>query len=320
MTADWPALVDFVLRPEQASREPFASLLAGLGFAPETAEERTEDGRPAMAVRAGRVPLVRDAWSRVTLRSFPGRVIVDLEPSGAAKELVAALAAARPSPADDREVAPPSANEAFLHVRGAQGRRILSYALGFAGMRWPEAAAKDDFAALHLAARGSLSAWAELADGPVAAWNVSLCAPRAAFPDLATFGAKPASDAGPAAFPTGVATLTTPYGGIPEATTFDAVPTTGDADLLVTVLGPKAEAMRAKAAATSVATARSGPADTPERIEVATFTLGQIPLQRLLGTAALSSNGLFASLANRPIRGRLLVIGGRRLRVELEGT
>lgn len=320
VSARWPAFVDFVLRPEQASREPFASLLRGLGFEPDSAQALTEDGRPAMAVKAGRVVLVRDAWSRVTLRSFPGRVTVDLEPSDGAKELVAALAAAKPSPADDREVAPPSPNEASLHVRGAQGRRVLAYALGFAGMRWPERTARDDFAALRLEGPGSISAWAELAEGPVAYWSVSLCAPRAAFPDLSAFGPEPASDASPAAFPAGVATLTTPYGGTADATTFLPVPAAGDAGLLVTALGPRADAMRAKVAATAAATARSTPADTPDRIEIATFTLSQIPLQRLLGTTALAPNGLFESLANRPIRGRLVVVGGRRLRLELEGT
>jgi len=86
------------------------------------------------------------------------------------------------------------------------------------------------------------------------------------------------------------------------------------------VLGPKADALRAKAAATTVATLRSGSTDTPDRVEVAAFTLGQIPLQRLLGTTALGPNGLFAALANRAIRGRLFVIGGKRLRIELEGA
>lgn len=320
VTANWPAFVDFASRPDQAANEPFASVLVALGFDPASAVVSTDEaGTPVLRVaKTGRVPFVRNAWSRVTLRSFPTRVVVELEPAEDAKELRSVIAAAKPDPADDLEVSMPSTLEASLHVRGAQGRRIFVYVLGYAGLHWPEASAAGEFKALRLDAAGSWSAWAEIADSPLASWNVALAAPKEAFPDLATLGRTEPSDAGPVVYSAGSAALTTVYGSPAERSTFLPVGATSDANLLVTVIGPKADVARAKAQATVTTHARSTPGDSAGRIEVATFTVAKIALQRLLGNAALGPMGLFASLADHAVTGRMVVIGGSKLRIELD--
>lgn len=320
VTADWPAFVDFASRPDQAANESFAGPLAALGFDPTSAETTTgPDGRFIVTVkRTGRLPFVRDAWSRVTLRSFPGRIVVELDPAEDARELRGALASARPNPADDREVSMPPTLEASLHVRGAQGRRILLVALGYAGLSWPAASAEGEFAAMHLGAPGGITAWSELADSPVPTWNVYLAARKGAFPDLASLGRTEPTDAGPVAYAPGATAVTTLYGATADRSTFLPVPTAADPDLLVTAIGPKADTMRAKVQATLTAHARATPPDTADRIEVATFTVAKVPLQRLLGGAALGPNGLFAALAEHAVKGRLFVLGGARLRIEFE--
>lgn len=320
LSANWGAFVDFASRPDQAVNEPFASVLTTLGFDPTSAvTSETPDGHLVLTVKTtGRVPLVRDAWARVTLRSFPGRITIDLDPADDAQELRQVIAAAKPNPVDDREGSMPTSVEASLHVRGAQGRRILVYALGYAGLSWPQASAKGEFAALRLGAAGGLSAWAEIADSPIPVWNVYLAAPKEAFPDLATLGRIEPTDGGPVGYAAGATTLTTLYGANAERSTFLPIPTAADAGLLVTAIGPKADTMRAKAAAALTAHARSTPRDTAARIEIATFTVAKVPLQRLLGASALGPTGLFAALAERAIEGRMLVVGGTRLRIELK--
>lgn len=319
VTADWPAFVDFVLRPENASRAPFAGGLTALGFEPASGVERTgAGGEPELAVRAGRVPLVRDAWTRVTLRSFPGRVTLDLEPSASAKELREALASLRPNPDDDAEPTLPTPLDASLHLRGAQARRVFVYATGYAGLKWPAAAAADEFAALRLREKGGLTLFAEVADGPVAAWVVCLAGPKAAFPDLARLGPTERSDAGPVVYSAGGATLTTLYGMPADRTTFEPVPTATNPALLVTAIGPKADVVRAQLASMTTTHARTTEKDTAERIELATFTLAKIPFERLVGSTALGPRGLFKTLADHGVKGRLLALDGRTLRLEIE--
>lgn len=316
VTANWPAFVDFVLHPDQAAQEPFAGVLATLGFEMNAAVKI--DDR-SFSVKAGRVPIVRDAWARVTLRSSPGRIVVDLDPADDAKELRSVLAAVRPDPTDDREAAMPSPVDASLHVRGAAGRRALVYVLGYAGVDWPTAAAADEFKALALGAPGGLTAWAEVATGPSPTWVVSLAAPRSAFPALEALGRTDVSAAGEARYAAGAARLTAIYGGTPEPTTFRPVPTAAEPDVWITAIGSRADVVRAKAAATTTLHARTSPPDTPDRIEVATFSLAKTALQRLLGSAALGPRGLFAALEGGDVRGRLLVLGrGARVRIELE--
>ena len=170
---------------------------------------------------------------------------------------------------------------------------------------------------MHLGAPGGISAWSELADSPVPAWNVYLAAPKAAFPDLGALGRTEPTDAGPVAYAAGATAITTLYGAPAERSTFLPVPTTADPDLLVTAIGPKADTMRAKVQATLTTHARSTPPDTIDRIEIATFTVAKVPLQRLLGGAALGPTGLFAALAEHAVKGRMLVLGGARVRIEL---
>lgn len=319
VSAEWPAFVDFVVRPEQASNEPFSSGLAALGFDPQSAEETAgPGGERQMTVKAGRVPLVRDAWTRVTLRSFPGRVTLDLEPSEGAKELRQALASLEANPDDDREATMPSPVEASLHLRGVQGRRVLVYATGYAGLKWPAASAANEFKPLRLSEKGGLTLWAELADGPAPAWMIGLAGPKAAFPDLATLGPLSPADAQPAAYSAGGATLTTLYGSPAEPTTFLPVPTAADADWLVTAIGPRADMARAALVATTTTHARTSPTDTPDRIELATFTVAKVAFQRLVGSSALGPKGLFATLADRNVKGRLLALDHVRLRLEIE--
>jgi hypothetical protein len=261
---------------------------------------------------------VRDAWRTVTVRAFDGRVRVEAVPA-AGSDLVAALATAVPDPADAAldAVSAPKA-QVRLRVRGAQGRRILAYALVYAGVAWPAAAGRDDFAALRLGAPGGLEAFAEATETELPFWTVGLAGPAAALPDLAAFGL-PAPEAGATLpLPEGAAAPTAPYGGLPPAgEVARRASTAGRAGTEVVALGAGAARLADRVAASAPdADLAAWPAPPAagepggRSVLLASFRLTQAAAVRLLGRA-VSANGLLSPLRQGDVEGTLSTDGVR---------
>jgi hypothetical protein len=296
VAVDWPKFVDAALRPESVTTEPARTVLAALGFDPSTA--RIEDG--ALTIPdAGRVPLVRNAWSRLELHAFEDRIRAELWP--AAEDLVQALRAPSSATTSPPSGAPPRA-EAWLSVGSARARRALALVLGYAGMKWPTAVGKDDFKALHLDAEGGLLVYAEPAGGTTLSWTLVLDGPAASMPDLAAFGPAAPAVGEVATLPMGSAPLSTPYGPASAAPEV-AVRARGTADRIVAI------GVDARVAAELRATEKPVPLDAPQQL-LARFGLSHVAAQRLLGPA-LAKMGLLSSLAGGDIEGTLSVENGR---------
>jgi hypothetical protein len=314
--AEWPEFVSHVLRPEQAMQQPFLGILATLGFVPKG--DPAPDG--AVAFDAGRTLLVRDAWATATLWAFPERIRAELVPA-AGSDLVAALAAAVPDPPDAALPSVPAPKaEARLRARGAQGRRVLAYALVYAGVAWPQAAGKDGFAAMRLDSPGGVEAWAEPAEAKgLPHWTVGWAGPGAALPDPAAFGL-PAPEAGAdAEVAEGLAALTAPYGGTAPrgAIARRAWTASGRAGTEVVALGIDARNLADRASASEPDALHSAWPEAPKpdaeggrSVLLATFRLTQAAAVRILGRA-VSANGLLSPLRQGDVEGTLSTDGVR---------
>ena len=297
VAVDWPRFVDAALRPESVTSEPVASVLKAVGFDPATGH--VEEGEFRIT-NPGRVPLVRDAWSRVEMHAFPGRLRVELWP--AATDLIQAIAVPpRPPTSPPLPVhAAPSRAEAWLAIEDTRSRRVVALALGYAGLKWPLPVGRDDFAALRLGAEGPLLVYAEPAGGTSPSWTLVLEAPAASMPDLAAFGLQAPAVGAVAPLPEGSAPLSTPYGPalVPGE---DAVREGRDAVRIV-ALGVDARVTADRRAAEAPAPLPSGGR------EIARFGLSFAAAQRLLGPA-LSKEGLLSPLAGGALEGSLVAEG-----------
>lgn len=311
VTADWPRFVDFVLLPTQASREPQASLLAGLGFKPSTASWLTapEHGGAALEVQAGRVPFVRDAWSRVTIHAFADRVRAELVPA-AATDLPKALAAAFAAADAPWRVETTLPVEAGLVMHGPLGRRATALALWYAGLRWPRQVLENGMGALRLDGAGPLAIFASMDEGPFPTWALALVGPATAHPDLAAFGLPTPPPMGSSPLPAGAVPLMTPYGGeSPAGVVVARSAAAGAAGAEVVTLGHGAAALADRLA--GIVTARRG--DAPAKgaeVELASFRLSADAVQRLL-VSAVGTRGLLATLAGTDLEGTLSTDGTR---------
>jgi hypothetical protein len=295
VAVDWPKFVDAALRPESVTTEPVRSVLSALGFDPSTG--RVEEGEFRIK-NPGRVPLVRDAWSRVELHAFADRVRVELWP--AAQELIDALRAP-PSPAaapSVRASAPPARAQAWIATQDLRSRRILAIATAYAGMRWPLAVGRDDFAAL--AGTQGLLVYAEPAGGTTLSWTIVVEGAPGSLPDLAAFGLPETAVGATTPLPAGAAPLAEPFG--PAASPGEIAVREKDGRRIVAI-GVDAR---------TAAERRAGePITRPETRseEVARFGLSHAAAQRLLGPA-LTKMGLLASLAGGDVEGTLSVENG----------
>jgi hypothetical protein len=314
VAADWPRLVDYALQPHVAANEPYRSVLAALGFDPSSmVRSETEEG-PLYEVKAGRIPLVRDAWRRVTLRALgepaalgdaaarPTAVEMILLPSEGS-ELARALAgvdrAASAVPAPVLE----AGGEFEWEARLAPGtaREVLVRALGYAGLVWPAAAARDDFAALRPRSAGWLVVGAVASPGVLPAWTYVLAGPRDAIPDVGAFGLPDAPVGGRTALPEGVAVVTMPIGGRAPASEVARAAARDGLEVVSFGLGAQAVAQRAAQALV--------PGLRPVRLPKGFAPLAEVEVRsalagRLLGSGA-APGGLFAALGGA---GRLHVL------------
>lgn len=309
VTADWPRFVDFVLLPTQASREPQASILAGLGFRPSTAAwlAAVEHGGAAVAVEAGRVPFVRDAWSRVTIHGFADRVRAELVPA-AETDLPRALAAAFAAADAPWLVETTLPVEASLVMHGPLARRVTALALWYAGLRWPRAVLEDHMIALRLDGAGPLALLASMDDGPFPTWALAIVGPPTAQPDVAAFGLA-------SRLPVGAVPLLTPYGGeSPTGAVVGRPAGAGAAGSEVVAIGHGAAALADRLAGILSARRGDAPAKGSE-VELASFWLSADAAQRLLMTA-LGTRGLLAALAGSHLEG-ILATDGTRLLLEV---
>ena len=311
VTADWPRFVDFLLLPTQASLEPQASILAGLGFKPSTAAVPLDapEGGVTLAVEAGRVPFVRDAWSRVTVHAFPDRVRAELVPS-AASDLPKALAAAFAAADAPWRVETNLPGEASLVMHGAAARRVTALALWYAGLRWPQAVGQDGMAALRLDGAGPLALLASMDDGPFPTWALALVGPSTAQPDLAAFGLPPPPPTGSAPLAAGAAPLLAPYGGESALGAVARRPAgTAAAGNDVVALGRGAPAVADRLAGILTAR-RDDMARKGAEVELASFRMSLYTAQRLLVTAT-ATRGLLATLVGSDLEGTLATDGTR---------
>ncbi len=311
VTADWPRFVDFLLLPTQASLEPQASILAGLGFKPATAARPLDDphGDAVVAVEAGRVPFVRDAWSRVTLHAFADRVRAELVPS-AASDLPKALAAAFAAADAPWRVDTTLPLEASLVMHGAAARRVTALALWYAGLRWPLAVGKDSMAALRLEGAGPLAVLASMDDGPFPTWALALVGPSTAQPDLAAFGLPPPPSNGTSPLAAGQAPLLAPYGGESPSGAVALRPAgPGAPGTDVVTLGRGAATVADRLAGLLTAR-RDEPARKGAEVELASFRMSLYTAQRLLVTAT-ATRGLLATLVGSDLEGTLATDGTR---------
>lgn len=311
VTADWPKFVDFVLQPTQASLEPQASILAGLGFRPSSAAwlDEAEHGGAALTVEAGRVPFVRDAWSRVTIHAFPDRVRAELVPSPASdlpKALSAAFAAAEAPWRVDSSLPV----EAGLVMHGPAARRVTALCLWYAGLRWPPAVLAEVMGALRLDGAGPLALLASMDDGPFPTWALALVGPATAQPDLAAFGLPTPPATGSSPLLVGAVPLLAPYGGESPAGAVAVRPAgVGAPGSAVVAVGRGADAVADRLA--GVLTAHRGDAPVPgAEVELASFRMSLYTAQRLLVTAT-GTRGLLATLVGSDLEGTLATDGTR---------
>jgi hypothetical protein len=279
--ADWPRLVDHAVR--NGRDPPYRAILEAIGVDVERALPRA--GEPiAEAVSWGRLPRVRDAWTKVSLHGWADRVRVEAvaTPDG---ELARALEAARTAPEEGLPPAPPPfVTGPTLRVFGAAASRALVLALRDAGVRFPETASLDD-----VTAGAPLSAWA---DPSGEAWTLVFAG--RALPSPATFGL-PDAGAGPAApYESGRAPLTAPSGGGGPA---GAVARRTVDGLSVLAIGPEADSSAAKAASALDGAATGETPSPPKGSRVlAEARLPAKEAARLLGEA-IGPGGLLLPLA-----------------------
>ena len=317
VTADWRRLVDAAVLPWVAERPPYAGLLAALGFRPQsltTAPDGGADGTvggTVAKVEAGRVPFVREAWTRVTLVAWEDRVEATLVPAPES-ELVPLL---RAHAADTSPLAetpePPADAAAWIRCPDARSRKILALALWYAGVAWPEAVSRDGFAALRLDAAGPGEAWTLAAvpsPGLLPAWTLTWAGRGAAAPAFAAFGL-PVPEVGTTSpLARGLAALRAPFGGEPaaaEVARFAAA--AGDLEVLVGGGGaePLARRYAAEVRSTAVGGARAAGAPRP----IVTGYLKALDAQRLLGPA-VEPGGLLASVAGGDLEVTLTTADG----------
>ena len=278
VAVDWPRFVDAALRPDVVGTDPVRGVLAALGFAPPD---------------LGRVPLVRDAWSRVELHGFPERVRADVWPTG--PDLVRLLSVPRPPPTSPPLPAlrAPARAEAWLSV-DTHYPRVVALALGYAGLRWPASVAKDDFAVVGT---GPALVYAEPAGGPTPSWTIVL---EGAGPDLFPALGLPAPTREGVPLPAGAAPIAAPFGPAPAPGELAQRQRTGRT---VVAVGVDAGVAAERRVAEPVETLPLAPA------ELARFGLSFAAAQRLLGPA-LGKTGLLAPLAGGAIEGSLSVEDG----------
>jgi hypothetical protein len=247
--------VDFALQPHVASEEPWSGALRALGFDPSSAVRRETPEGPQYEVKAGRVPLVRDAWKRVTLRRLEDGGELLLEPSETS-ELRPALAEYARSPDAYRGltlVGSASGDGGFeVRIPSGRARALLLRVLAYAGVPWPAPVAKDDFAALKPSHAGPLLVAAERSPGFDPGWTWVLAGPADALPDLTAFGFPPTPRGETVALPDGAGLVTMPLGGKPPASEATRLPLAEGREVLAFGLGARTAAARAVAGATDV--------------------------------------------------------------------
>lgn len=343
VTADWPRLVDAALLPWVGRHSPYAEALAALGFRPpERPSDPAAAGLPKDTVavaHAGRVPLVRDAWSRVTLVSGPGRVELTLLPASGSELRPTLRALAARGRGAERGLGaaptPPPDAAAHLCVPNAAARRAVVYALGYAGVAFAPSLAADDFAALRLAPAGADGA----GDEPWAAgWTVAAlpspgleptysfawagpAGPDGAYlgPDPAAFSLPPLPEVG-GAVPIGgeVVPLRAPFFGTagPGEWARARSPSYGNPPVEVVAAGGGAAAQAAAWAMSARLEAFSPSEDDETSQPVLAFgRIERLAAQRLL-RRALAPGGLLSALADGDLA-LTLTTDGERLRLRV---
>lgn len=304
VTADWRRLVDAAVLPWVAERPPYAGLLAALGFRPQSLTTAPDGGAGGGAegtvakVEAGRVPFVREAWTRVTLVAWEDRVEATLVPA-AESELVPLLRAHATDTAPLAETPePPADAAAWIRCPDARSRKILTLALWYAGVAWPEAVSKDGFAALRLDASGPGEAWTVAAvpsPGLLPAWTLTWAGRGSAAPAFAAFGLPVPAVGTTSLLARGLAALRAPFGGEPaeaEVARFPAA--AGEVEVLVA--GGGAEPIARRYAAEVRTTPSGGGRAAGARRPVVTAFLKALDAQRILGPA-VEVGGLLGPVA-----------------------
>jgi hypothetical protein len=234
------------------------------------------------------------------LHAFRGRLRAEIVPAPAT-DLAKSLAAPPAAAAVARSA--PARAEAWLSVPDAWARRTLAQALGYAGMKWPPAVVRDEFAALHADKEGGLLVYAEPAGGPTPSWSLVVEGPEAALPDLSAFGLPAVSPGAKAPLPAAAAPLTTPFG---------PAPTEGEIAMRDRAPGERVVALGVDADVSAARRATEKPSPLAAGVgsgrEIARFGLSFTAAQRLLGPA-LSKNGLLSSLAGGDLEGSLTAEG-----------
>ncbi len=321
VTADWRRLVDAAVLPWVAERAPYAGVLAALGFRPQSLTTGPDGGADGTGggtgggtvakVEAGRVPFVREAWTRVTLVAWEDRVEATLVPAPESElvPLLRAHAADTTPLADTPE--PPADAAAWIRCPDARSRKILALALWYAGVAWPEAVLKDGFAALRLDANGAGEAWTLAAvpsPGLLPAWTLTWAGRGASAPAFAAFGL-PVPEVGTTSpLARGLAALRAPFGGEPAAADVARFPAAaGDVEVLVAGGGaePLARRYAAEVRSTAMVGARAAGAPRP----IVTGYLKAFDAQRLLGSA-VAPGGLLASVAGGDLEVTLTTADG----------
>jgi hypothetical protein len=301
--ADWPRLVDHAVR--NGRERPFRAALEAIGVDVERALPGAGEA-PASSVSWGRLPRVRDAWTKVSLHGWADRVRVEAvaTPGG---DLARALADAVAAAAEPPPLAPPPfATGPSLRVFSGAAARALVLALRDAGVRFPEGAGLDD-----VAPGAGFSGWAD-ASGP--AWTYALAG--RSLPRPSAFGLPdPEGDGTAAPYEAGRAPLTAPGGGGGSAGAVARRRVAGSDAVSVLAVGPEAEVTAARAAsaleAGTPAEVPTGPAGA--RV-LAELRLPAQAAERLLGEA-LGGGGLLFPLAGADVTG---VVSTDGVRVVLE--
>jgi hypothetical protein len=177
---------------------PWQGILRAFGFAGDQVVGVTavDGGATGIAVPAGRVGRVHDAWKRLDAWFFtkperPGgpRVRVDLEPSATGPVADALRRVARATGESFRPPVLPAAGKAWLFVPNGEARHLLGAALWAAGVDLPEPAMEP----VAAGATGGLLAWAETSPVDPRVWSVAIVSPELSDVSRA-FGAEPGSD------------------------------------------------------------------------------------------------------------------------------
>ena len=309
VSADWPRFVESNLLPQYVRGETVAGVLKALGVDPQSIRV-TPAGAGALidVPGADRVLLVWHRWQRVTLYGWGDQIRAELLPAEGSALSNALREAGPESPV---ALFPEDGAEATLALAGASGRRVLALALRDAGLAWPDAVAKDGFAALHLDVPGSLYLWSEAVPGDASSWPVGIAGKKGALPDLEAFGLPAVAPGLSAPLPPGAAPLIAPYGAAaPAGKVARRAAPSGDVHVVALGIGAETTAERAAASPALDAVAQEPAGNASEGRVVARFRLSRAAAQRLLGKA-LATSGLLAPLSGGDIEGTLATDGVR---------